>query len=233
MPRPMVRVRDRAQGQVGAALRASCKHDAERRISPFRTECHILFLLYHLSQNRREKDVVLWATHSLPLVYPLPKTRRENVQLEEPHILSLSHTFPHKTGERNMQFFKLHISLCLSHTVVYKTAQRMWGSLNLMFSSCPALSPTNQERECMVVKTTYSHPLTYALQQDRRENVHFFEPHILSFSHLFSHKIGQRNVQFKEPHISLCFYHTVAYETAQRTRGLKNLTFSACFMQKI
>ena len=82
-------------------------------------------------------------TFSLPVAYHFPQYRRENVRLEEPHILfTLSRTISH-TAERIVRFFEpysklpmgpglLHRhkergvlrashSLCLSHIVSYET----------------------------------------------------------------------------------------------------------------
>ena len=86
--------------------------------------------------------------------------QRENVQLEEPHILSR----------------------ILWEVVRDRVAQRMCGSSSHTFSLtfCGTSYPTRQ-RECAVLRAAHSLPCFVGndTRQDR-ENVRFFEPHILS-----------------------------------------------------
>ena len=173
-----------------------------------------------------------------------PQNRRENVRLEEPHILSL-----------------------LSCIVSHKTWERMCGSKNHTFSlPCRVAYPTKCKRECAARRTAHSLcPAAYHFPQNERENVRLFEPHILSLpvayhlpqyrsecaarrtahslclvGYLFPQNV-RGNVRLEEPHIfsaypvlsstkwqrecvvlrtahSLCLLHTVSHKTvAERT----------------
>ena len=126
---------------------------------------------------------ILFLSCTLPLTNFLPQMRRENVRFKKPHIL-----FP----------------LCtLSHTVSYRTAQRMCGSKNHTFSAPCIPFPVRQEREHAVQRTSRSLSLVHSSPQNGRENVRFFEPHIL------------------------CLLHPVSCETGQGTCSSKNRTFPA------
>ena len=69
------------------------------------------------------------------------------------------------------------------HTISHKTGKRMCGSKNRTFSlPCRVACPTKCKRECVARRTTHSlcHPVAYHFPQNARENVRFFELHILS-----------------------------------------------------
>ena len=151
----------------------------------------------------------------------------------EPHILS-------QETREIVWFLEPHI-LCLSHTISHTTGERMCGSKNRTFSlPCRIPFHMRQHREREVLRTSCSLPLAYHLPQHRRECValraarssssRILSPttqegecvalgaaHSLSLSRTISHNTGERNARFFEPHISLCLSHTVAYETIQRT----------------
>ena len=70
------------------------------------------------SPTTQEREcVALRAAHSLLLL-------RTNLMFSASRALSLSHTFSHTTGERNVRFFEPHISLCLSRTISNKPGER-------------------------------------------------------------------------------------------------------------
>ena len=77
-------------------------------------------------------------------------------------------TISHNTGERNVQFFELHIALSpihsiknvwfeepcilsLSHADSHETGKRTWGLKNCTLPTCCIPPATRQERECTVI----------------------------------------------------------------------------------
>ena len=96
--------------------------------------CSASPILCPTSQER--EHAVRRTTCSLPPEYCSPQNRTENVRFFEPHILCL-------------------------YNVSCKTGQRTCGSKNHTFSSCRALSPIKQYRECVVQRTTHSLPLAH------------------------------------------------------------------------
>ena len=152
------------------------------------------------------------------------------MRFEEPHILCAHHILFPTREQRECAARRTTHTRSLSHAISHKTGEITCGSSS----------------------RTFSLPLAYCLLQYRRENVWFFEPHILSARSIQFPTREQRNcaarrtahslclsrtiqfsmrqaenVRFLEPHV-LCLSCTVPNRTPQRMRFLEPHILSAC-----